>query len=266
MNNARPGEGSWGYFDFIHPWINPRAEMRPVDYHLQNAKTLAELRMMLTGYNIQLAFLTTPLYIFCWQIVQILKIIRNCRNMSIYLCLLQACAGIASVFGYLLAIFPNGPSCRASLWCAVICTAIYTLCYYGILFEKAYVISGRKNYFLILWLLFCASTCSFVYTSIWLSYADITVVGSCISIYWPHNALVRPFTIIFANLVLSTYFIRVVMRQYRLRGTSAWEYLSNDGIITMLIILVTSTTSSIIIVTNALGFLTTTVFMIDCKY
>ncbi|RKP10539.1 hypothetical protein THASP1DRAFT_27673 [Thamnocephalis sphaerospora] len=186
----------------------------------------------------------------------ILSIRRNGKSASIsmYICLLQACVGIAlSTFFFAATFSKAGLPCHLHIYHGVVGVVISSMCVHAVQLEKAYVVMGRSKPLLIAGALFILSAPTFIYSGIWLSHVDTSDNGICKVTHAAIHPWLKFIPDMLSNVVFSACFLHVVLRQHRRFGSDSWKQLRNDGFITMSVITLTNTVAALVAVSGQMN-------------
>ncbi|KAI9592319.1 hypothetical protein BDF19DRAFT_416409 [Syncephalis fuscata] len=252
------------YSNSASPAINPLGEISGFDFVVQAHDDLKEARERMFGLTLQLSILVVILYIFIWETIRSVRLVRLMSNgFSTWCCLAQALTGTIVNLINLINKISSWPTCRHQMYVDAVGLSIGRMSINALLLAKAYYVNGKDRRLLIIGCLAMLPEPSIAYIIIAQCQYAVTAVGSCSLLYpawfpWVYSALDVPIHIVF-----SAAFIFVVVRQYRLLGLAAWEKLQNDSITYLLGIVVFKIIMLLIVASRVAGDATATLALVE---
>ncbi|KAI9592215.1 hypothetical protein BDF19DRAFT_219721 [Syncephalis fuscata] len=209
--------------------LHPLGEMNIFDFFMEATGDTVEQRLRLFGIQV---LLVVDVVMFCMfgrnlVIASRMVISRPCSIVSWY-CLIPSALG-SMILLAVISMYINSPiNCRILVWIFGFSISFTMIGNSLILLQKAHLVLCRQKWILYISIPVIITQLAFPFILIYYSFIILEKEVAC-AVYYPQFILWYWFVInVPINVLFSTIFCHVALKQYRLFGSEAWKRLVRD--------------------------------------
>ncbi|KAI9593488.1 hypothetical protein BDF19DRAFT_424392 [Syncephalis fuscata] len=242
---------------------NPLGEISEGDFFMRHT-SLGDAKLRAHSCFAQVVVNVILIAVFTqntWQAAKLVYLKHT--SVASWCCILQALLGLATAVVNITTAFPEGLSCRITIWMASVGIVISNICVNTCLLLKAYVIADRNRF-----LLAIGSFITLLNPGIvWIVFVDSpvqnTVDSACSVDFPPYFPWFRFVLDISSNSIFSAVFLHVVIKQYRQQGKKCWQKLKSDGLIYLFGVVFSNIFCALLVASQLAGKLGNMFILID---
>ncbi|KAI9590891.1 hypothetical protein BDF19DRAFT_459831 [Syncephalis fuscata] len=251
INYTSPDYNEWMNSDIkqLGARLHPLGEKNIFDFFMEATGDISKQRFRLFGIQSLIVAQIIMLCIFGRNFaIAVRMVVSRPRSIVSWCCLISSTLSTTILLA-IISIYVDSPvNCRV-MTCSITFNIASTLIGNSlILLQKVYLVLCRQKWILYVSIPAIIAQFAFPLILIYSSYFSLEEMVGC-TVYYPQFLMWYWFAInVPINLLFSTIFCHVVLKQYRLFGSEAWKELARDGIQTMLLATLCSIVCSILVI------------------